>query len=175
MVLWPSGSGKALQKLLQRFESARDLTRNLPVEYFIRHFFYRQTFLMSIPKWLGVIIYLGLIAICFMPWTYHPDIQKNFTGFFSEGKVYGTPGKYIAVLSLICIVLLLIDKVWIKFTHLFLGGVLLAYVIRTFQLYTSTYYATTPVKLPGIYLLLVFSVLSFIVAMFPRMSIMGKK
>lgn len=130
---------------------------------------------MSLPKWVGIIVYLGLIGVCFMPWTYHPDIQKEFTGFFSEGKVYGNPGKYIVSLSLICMVLLIFEKVWIKFTHLFFAGVLLAYAIRTYQLYTSTYYATTPEKLTGIYLLLVFSVLSFIVAMFPRMTIKAKK
>ena len=110
-----------------------------------------------------------------MPWTYHPDLHKNFTGFFSEKNMYGTPGKFLVIFSVLCILFLFINKVWIKFTHLFLAGIILAYAIKSFQLYTSTYYGITPEKLPGIYLLLFFAVLNFAIAMLPKMKIDAKK
>jgi hypothetical protein len=122
---------------------------------------------MKIPKWAGVLVYVCLMAVCFLPWTYHPDIQKNFTGFFSEGDKYGTPGRYLIIFSVVCSVCIYINMLWAKFTHLFFAGVILAYAIKSYQLYTSTYYAITPIKQAGIYLLILFSVLNFVVAMLP--------
>ena len=64
--------------------------------------------------------------------------------------------------------MMLINKVWAKMTHLFVAGVILAYALKTYHLYTSSYNAYTPEKLPGIYLLLVLSILSFIISMVPE-------
>jgi hypothetical protein len=74
---------------------------------------------MKHAKWIGLIVYLMLIGVCFLPWTYHADLGKNFTGFFSEKDVYGKPGKFIIIFSLISVVMIFIQQVWAKFVHLF--------------------------------------------------------
>src|SRR5690606_960231 len=42
---------------------------------------------MKYSQWIGVAASLLLVAACFLPWTWHPDLNKEFTGFFSENNV----------------------------------------------------------------------------------------
>ncbi|MEI8052308.1 MAG: hypothetical protein WCH52_01065 [Bacteroidota bacterium] len=123
---------------------------------------------MKYSKWIGVLIYFSLIGVCFMPWTYHADLNKFFNGFFSQNDVYGKPGKFFIIFSCICILLIFIPKLWAKFSHLFFAGVIMAYALKTYHLFTSSYNAYTPEKLPGIYLVVLLSVLSFVIALFPE-------
>ncbi len=130
---------------------------------------------MKHSKWIALAIYLGIITVCFMPWTYYPDLHKSFNGFYSENNVYGKPGKFFVALSLICISTLFVNKVWARFTQLFFAGLMLAYTFYVYRLFTASYNVVmVPQKLAGIYLLLSLSVLSFLIAMFPEMKV-GKK
>ena len=106
-----------------------------------------------------------------MPWTFHADLGKYFTGFYSQNDVYGKPGKFFIIFSAICILLMYVNKLWAKFFHLFFAGVILAYAVKTYHLYTSSYNAYTPEKQFGIYALLILSILSFIIALFPEMKL----
>jgi hypothetical protein len=106
-----------------------------------------------------------------MPWTYHADLDKHFTGFFSEKDVYGKPGKFIIIFSLICVAMMFIKQVWAKFVHLFFAGFLVAYALKSYHLYTSSYNAYTPEKQIGIYALVLLAVFSFLVALFPDMKL----
>jgi hypothetical protein len=126
---------------------------------------------MKYSKWIGLGIYIGLIVVCFIPWTYHADLGKDFTGFFSEKNIYGKPGKFFIIFSVICVLMMFIEKVWAKFVHIFFAGVILAYALKTYHLYTSSYNAYSPEKQLGIYLLLILSVLSFVISLFPDMKI----
>src|SRR6478672_3300658 len=116
---------------------------------------------MRYSNWIGVAAAVILIAVCFMPWTYHADIQKTFTGFFSEQGMYGKPGKFFIFFSALCITLLLIPKIWAKRVHLFASALMVAYAIKTYILYTSCYNAYCPEKKAGIYLVLVLSIVQF--------------
>jgi hypothetical protein len=109
---------------------------------------------------------LLLIAVCFMPWTYHADLQKSFTGFFSEKDAYGKPGKFITFFCLASFFLIMAQKIWAQRVLLFVAGTLMAYSIKTYILYTSCYNAYCPDKKAGIYLLLVLSVIIFASALF---------
>ena len=44
---------------------------------------------MRYSRWIGLAACITLIIACFLPWTYYADIQKTFTGFFSEKNMYG--------------------------------------------------------------------------------------
>jgi hypothetical protein len=129
---------------------------------------------MKYSKWIGVIIYIMLIGVCFMPWTYHADLNVYFSGFFSQNNVYGKPGKYFIIFSLISIVLMFIPKVWAKFTHLFFAGIIMAYALKTYHLFASSYNAYSPEKQPGIYALVALTILSFVIALLPDMKLKKK-
>ncbi|RYY67908.1 MAG: hypothetical protein EOO13_13750 [Chitinophagaceae bacterium] len=130
---------------------------------------------MKYSKWIGLAAALALIVVCFMPWTYHADVQKNFTGFFSENNLYGKPGKFLIFFSVVAGILILTPKIWAKRTNLFVTGIMLAYAIKTYILYTSCYNAYCPEKRAGIYLVVLLSVLQFVMTLFPDMKIESKK
>ena len=126
---------------------------------------------MKYSKWIGIAACVLLIAVCFMPWTYHADVQKNFTGFFSEKDAYGKPGKFYIFFAVVSILLLFTEKLWAKRIHIFVAGIMLAYAVKTYILYTSCYNAYCPEKKAGIYLLLVCAVVILLVAIFPDIKI----
>jgi hypothetical protein len=121
--------------------------------------------------WAGIIACVVLVAACFMPWTYHADVQKNFTGFFSEGNKYGRPGKYIIIFTVIILTFMLLPKIWAKRTNLFLAAILVAYAVKSYILYTSCYMAYCPEKKAGIFLMLFSSLMVFVACIFPNMSL----
>jgi hypothetical protein len=110
-----------------------------------------------------------------MPWTYHADIGKNFTGFFSENNAYGKPGKFIVVCCVTSFLLLLAGKVWAQRVLLFVAGTLVAYSIKTYILYSSCYNAYCPEKKAGIFLLLALSVTIFASALFSDIKVPSKE
>jgi len=134
---------------------------------------------MNVRNAITILLYLALIGVCFLPWTYHADVDQYFTGFFSmpdkSGKpVYGKPGQFLLFCACISIVMTLIPRVWAKFTHLFFSGLILAYAIRCYHLYASSYSGYTPVKQPGMYLLLLLAIAVFAMSMFPGLTIKPK-
>lgn len=126
---------------------------------------------MKYSKWIGMLACVALVVVCFMPWTYHADIQKNFTGFFSEKDAYGKPGRFIAFFCLASFFLIFAQKIWAQRVLLFVSGLLLAYSVKTYILYTSCYNAYCPDKKPGIYLLLVLAVIIFASSLFSDVKI----
>ena len=126
---------------------------------------------MKYSKWIGMVTALLLIGVCFMPWTYHADVAKNFTGFFSEKDTYGKPGKFFIFFAVTFILLVLTPKVWAKRANLFLAAIMFAYAIKTYILYTSCYNAYCPEKKSGIYLVLLCNTIILITAVLPSMKI----
>jgi len=115
-------------------------------------------------KWLGVLACALLIGSCFMHWTWYPDLQKFFTGFFSEHNYYGKPGVLLSFLAACGIVLFLLDKNWSLRTTLILSAISMAYGIASFFKYTSSYDGIVPEKQPGIWLMLISTVVYLVVA-----------
>ncbi|MDB5202864.1 MAG: hypothetical protein JWQ27_2273 [Ferruginibacter sp.] len=130
---------------------------------------------MKFLKWLGIIACIVLIIVCFLPWTYHADIDKTFTGFISEKDKYGKPGKFIIFFCLLSIILLWLPKISAKKIQLFVAGVLLSYAIKTYILFTSCYNAYCPEKRYGIFLVLACSVVIMIASIFPDVDMTGKQ
>jgi hypothetical protein len=94
---------------------------------------------MKYSQWIGILAAITLVIACFIPWTYHPDVQKNFTGFFSENNQYGKPGKFFVVLAAIASVFFLIPRVWAKRWNLLFTAIIVAYSIKCFIMYTGCY------------------------------------
>ena len=96
---------------------------------------------MKYSKPVGIFACIMLIIACFMPWTYHADINKTFTGFFSENNAYGKPGKFLIFFAIASGVLILLPKLWAKRTHIFLSALFTGYVVKSYILFTSCYNA----------------------------------
>ena len=126
---------------------------------------------MKYNKQIGIIACVILIVACFLPWAYYADINKVFTGFFSEKNAYGKPGKFLTFFALISIYLIFTPKVWAKRTHLFFAALTFGYAIKTYTLYTSCYNAYCPEKRLGIFLMVFCCAVILVVSIFPDLKI----
>jgi hypothetical protein len=122
---------------------------------------------MKYSKWIGVAACILLIVACFLPWAWYPDLQKSFTGFFSEEGRYGHPGKLLVFFSVVSLVLFLVPRVWAQRFNLLCGTLSLAFGIRCYFVFTSCYLGTCPDKKPGIYLVVIASLVITLAAVLP--------
>lgn len=127
----------------------------------------------------GILSCIGIIAACFMPWTFYQSIQQTFTGYnvvpFPTGNYYGKAGIPITVISGLILLLMFIPRLWAKRTNLFLAGVLVAYTIRTYIIFTSALFDGEVQKFVGIYLVIVFSIVIMITTLFPNLQTNGSQ
>ena len=130
---------------------------------------------MKYSQWIGVGAAVIVIAGCFLPWAYFPDLREDFTGFFSEQNRYGRPGKVLIVFCGVEILLFLIPKIWAKRANLFTAAVTLAWCIRCFILYTGCYKGMCPAYRPGIFLVLGGAAIALAASLLPDLSVREEK
>jgi hypothetical protein len=126
---------------------------------------------MKYSQWIGMAAALLLIAACFMPWAWFPDLGKNFTGFFSEKNIYGRPGKVLIFFSVAEILLFAIPRVWAKRANILVSALTIAFAIKSYILYTSCYGGLCPDKRVGIFLVLGSAVVALVAALLPDLPI----
>jgi hypothetical protein len=120
---------------------------------------------MNSRKWTGIIACVLLAASTFMHWAWYPDIQKYFTGFFSEKNYYGKPGIFLCIVAGIGLLSYLLDKVWLHRVNLVAAALGMAYGIKSFLLFTSSYDGYVPQREAGIYIMLAASIVNVVFAM----------
>ncbi len=124
-------------------------------------------FLEKYSKWIAVLGSALLILSCFLPWAYYPDLDKVFTGFFSEKNTYGRPGKWLTVMAILSLLCHFLPQVFYKRLNLLLMALNLAYAIKSYIIYAACYHGYCPEKRIGIYLMLLSSILLMIAAVLP--------
>ncbi|QEC43299.1 hypothetical protein [Pseudobacter ginsenosidimutans] len=130
---------------------------------------------MKYSQWIGILAAITLVIACFIPWTYHPDVQKNFTGFFSENNLYGRPGKFFVTFAIIASIFFLIPRVWAKRWNLLFTAIIVAFAIRCFLVYTGCYHGICPEKKAGIWLVAISSIVMLLMAVFPDTKLPEQK
>ncbi|MEO7314716.1 MAG: hypothetical protein ABIW47_06000 [Ginsengibacter sp.] len=130
---------------------------------------------MKYYKVLGLLACAVVAISCFLPWTFYPDLNKSFTGFFSEENMYGKPGKVFIFLAIISAALILINRIWAKRVLLFVAAINIAYLIKSYVLFTTCYSALCPVKQYGLYLLMAGTIMLMVVSIFPDMEVQSEE
>lgn len=130
---------------------------------------------MKYSQWIGIAAAVVLVIACFLPWTFHPDLNKNFTGFFSENNDYGKPGKVFTVFAIVATILFLIPRVWAKRWNLLIGALTVAYAIKSFIVFSGCYRGICPTKLAGLWIMLLSAVALLIMTLLPDMKVIDKK
>lgn len=130
---------------------------------------------MKHSQWIGVGAAVLVIAGCFLPWAYFPDLREDFTGFFSEQNRYGRPGKVLVVFCGVEILLFLVPKVWAKRANLFTAAVTLAWSIKSYMLYTACYKGICPERRLGIFLVLGGAAIALVASLLPDLSVREEK
>jgi len=126
---------------------------------------------MKYSQWIGIAAALLLIAACFMPWAYFPDLGKDFTGFFSEKNTYGRPGKVLIFFSVVEILLFAVPRVWAKRANIFVTVLAIAFAIKSYILYTSCYGGICPDKRVGIFMVLGSAIIALLAALLPDLPV----
>ena len=126
---------------------------------------------MKYSQLIGVVAALVLIGACWMPWAYYPDLDKSFTGFFSELNRYGKPGKVLVFFSAVSILLFLVPKVWAKRSNMLVAGIAIAWAIKSFISYSGCYGGICPEKLAGIWIMLGASVVVLVMTFLPDLPV----
>ena len=129
---------------------------------------------MKYSKWLGLVAIIVLIYSGTMNWAWYPDIRQFFTGFYSLDNMYGKPGKVFVFFGIIAAIFFVVPRIWAKRWNLLVCGLMVAYAIKTFILYTSCYRGICPLKQPGIWIMLVASVIVMVAAVLPDLKLRGK-
>lgn len=126
---------------------------------------------MKNSQWVGIVGALLVVAACFMPWAYFPDLQKEFTGFFSEQNRYGRPGKVLIFFCVVEIVFFLVPKVWAKRANIFVAAVCFAWGIKSYILYTACYKGICPERRAGIFLVLGGALIVLVASLLPDLPV----
>lgn len=123
---------------------------------------------MKYYKPLGIFVCALLAASCYMPWAWYPDLQKSFTGFFSEQNIYGRPGVVFVFFAGVSLMLILLNRIWAKRLLIFIAAINMAYFIKTYILFTTCYFTVCPEKQYGIFILMAACILLMVVAVLPN-------
>jgi hypothetical protein len=129
---------------------------------------------MKYSQLIGILAGLILIAACFLPWAYYPDIDKVFTGFFSEKNSYGKPGMLLILFSVLSMLLFWVPRLWAKRLNLAWTAVLTAYCFRNFIRYSGCYAGYCPDKKIGLYLIVVCSTMMLVSSTLPDIKLRNK-
>jgi hypothetical protein len=118
-------------------------------------------------KWISLFAFVLLLVACFLPWTYHADVNQDFTGFYSAKNMYGKPAKLLLVFAGITTLCAFVPVLWMKRTALLVGGLNVAYGIKNFLLFGSCYLGYCPEKKIGLFVMLIATILIFLMSFFP--------
>jgi hypothetical protein len=123
---------------------------------------------MKYSNYIGVVVAIGLVATCFMPWVYISSIQTTITGLKTPQTNFGKPGLINMVLSSLSIILFLTRRIWAKRTNILITALNLAWTARNVLIITQCYAGECPEKQAGIYLMPALSVALFLMALLPE-------
>jgi hypothetical protein len=118
-------------------------------------------------KWISLFAFVLLLVACFLPWTYHADVNQDFNGFYSAKNIYGKPAKLLLVFAGITTLCAFVSVLWMKRTALLVGGLNVAYGIKNFLLFGSCYLGYCPEKKIGLFIMLIATILIFLMSFFP--------
>jgi hypothetical protein len=130
---------------------------------------------MKYSQLLGIAGAVLMLAACFMPWAYYPDLQKEFTGFFSEQNIYGRPGNVMAFFAVIEIFLFLIPRVWAKRANILVAAMAFAFSIKSYVLYTACYRGICPERRAGIFLVVLGALMALAASLLPNLPLKEKE
>jgi len=130
---------------------------------------------MKYSQWIGIFAAVVLVVASFLPWTFHPDLNKYFTGFFSENNNYGKPGKVFIVLAVVATIFFLIPRIWAKRWNLLIGALTVAFAIKSFIVFSGCYRGVCPTKQIGLWIMLLAAIGVLAMALLPDMKVSEPK
>ena|SRR5688572_4677920 len=130
---------------------------------------------MKFSQILGIIAAVVLVWASTLNWTWYPDLQKYFTGFWSENNMYGKPGKVFVFFAVIAVIFFLIPRIWAKRWNLLVSALIMAYAIKSFILFSGCYRGICPEKQAGIWIMLASAAIILLATLLPDLAVNKRK
>ena len=122
-------------------------------------------------KWTGLLAAVLLIASCFLPWVNIESRNLVLTAVDTTGTNYGKPGYFHFVMAGLFVVFTLIPRLWAKRANLPVVALNIAWALRNFFIIAACQGGECPVKMIGLWLVVLASVLMLLSALFPDMKL----
>lgn len=126
---------------------------------------------MKYSNYIGILVAIVLMAICFVPWVFIASINTIITGMHAEHTNFGRPGLMNIILNVIAVLLFVTAKIWAKRTNVFVCTFNLAWTVRNYIIITQCELGECPEKRWGIYALVLLSVLLLLMALLPKLDL----
>jgi len=123
---------------------------------------------------IGIIAAIGIIALCFFPWSYIESKDITITGMSAPDTNFGKPGLMNIIILSVAILFFILPKVWAKRVNVFLGIFNLAWSIRNYIVVSGCLMGECPVKKPALYILIVLSAIVLLMALLPKLQVKPK-
>jgi hypothetical protein len=131
---------------------------------------------MRYSKWIGLLAAVTVLIICYQPWIYVPFVQLEIGGMYASGKQnFGRPGLVNMIMTGASVMMFLLPFIWAKRTNIFLCAFNIAWAFRNYILLTKCYAGDCPVIKPGLYILLLASLLLLAMSFVPDIKITEEK
>jgi len=130
---------------------------------------------MRYMKWVGLFAVILLIVSCFLPWVIIPSKNIVVSGVESTGTNFGKPSYTHFVLSFFFIIFHFIPRLWAKRSNLLVVALNIAWAIRNYLLLGSCLLGECPQIKPGLYLLLLATVVIQVMTLLPKINIAESK
>ncbi len=125
-------------------------------------------------KWAGLLAAFLLVITCFLPWVVIESKGITVTGVDAPGTLFGKPGYMNLLMTLFFFVFTFIPRIWAKRANLLAVAFNLAWAVRNYFLLSTCYAGECPVRQPGLYLLLLWSLIMFVSGLFPDLKLKGR-
>lgn len=114
---------------------------------------------MKSARWVAIFFSAIIIACCFLPWVHIESRNFLIGGMYSDLNQFGKPGLLHLFFTGLCLIFLLVYKIWSLRAAFFSSVINLAWAVRNFLLIPACSGGECPQKLPALYVLLISSVL----------------
>ncbi|MBE7174465.1 MAG: hypothetical protein INR73_28090 [Williamsia sp.] len=126
---------------------------------------------MRYSKWIGVLAFVVLLAVSYMPWVYIESKGITVTGLNAAGTNFGKPALLSLVLGVVATILFIIPYTTAKRANLFFCALNLAWAIRNFIVLSTCRQGDCPQKETALYLMLAASIIMLAAALFPDVEL----
>jgi hypothetical protein len=130
--------------------------------------------IMKYSQYTGIFAAIALVIVCTLPWVYIPSLQIYLTGLNGRSSAdlsFGSQIKSHGFLATAMIICFFVSRIWSKRLNVFLGAINLAWAFKNFLIFSMCRGGECPEKQVGLYLLLVFASIMFVMSLLPKLDV----
>ena len=187
--------GRALQKLPQRFESARDLDTKPPPIIGGGFFHATQRRKLAFESWgdivlpicpfkgfiyfyimkhsqtIGILLCLALIYATTQPFVIIESRNWVITGWNPVGSSFGQSGKFLSFFAVLSTLFFALPYIWAKRFNMVFGALMLAWAFRNFLILSTCQMGECPQRQWALYGCIILSGLILLMTFLPKIKV----